>query len=451
MHCVPTTNSQVSFTHIDGEQQNLRRSMGDAACFGGMVGCGETYFPAFALAVGLGETEAGLVASLPLLAGGAIQLISPIAIRWIGGLQRWIVLGAAIQAITFIPLAYAAWRGSLSLPLLLLIASVYWAAGLATGPAWNTWMETVVAKERRVRFFSKRSRLQQVCTFAGLLSAGMLLQWSSNKELGLEAFAAMFCIAGGLRIVSAGFLHRTTSSDSNAVLLSSSPSREATSPTDTISHTAIRLLIYLVFMQAFIQLSGPFFVPYMLKQLEFGYGTYVLLVSLAFVSKVLTMSFWGRVAERTGAVKVLWIGGLGLVPLASLWIVSTNVWWLGFIQIISGIAWSAYELGFFLMFFETLPASQRTRLLTYYNFANTLAICIGALAGAAILAYWGCQFETYYSLFAISSLGRLLCLGLLVGVVVPTHHLKSIGMRILSVRPGAGSIVSPVLASEERS
>ncbi|TWU37410.1 hypothetical protein [Novipirellula artificiosorum] len=45
--------------------RNLTRSMGDAACFGGMVGCGETYFPAFALAVGLGAlTGAGILATL---------------------------------------------------------------------------------------------------------------------------------------------------------------------------------------------------------------------------------------------------------------------------------------------------------------------------------------------------------------------------------------------------
>lgn len=56
-------------------------SLGDAGCYGAMIGCGETYLPAFALALGLGETSAGLVASLPLLAGGIMQLLSPLAIR----------------------------------------------------------------------------------------------------------------------------------------------------------------------------------------------------------------------------------------------------------------------------------------------------------------------------------------------------------------------------------
>src|ERR1700722_18533637 len=55
--------------------RDLRSSVGDAAGCGVMVGTGETYLPAFVLAAGLGEVIAGLIASLPQLAGGVTQLI----------------------------------------------------------------------------------------------------------------------------------------------------------------------------------------------------------------------------------------------------------------------------------------------------------------------------------------------------------------------------------------
>ncbi|QEG39174.1 MFS transporter [Roseimaritima ulvae] len=431
------------------EDQNLVRSLGDAAFFGGMVGCGETYFSAFALAVGLGETAAGLVASVPLVAGGTLQLISPWAIRWLGSLRRWIVTGAVLQAAAFIPLAVAAWYGALSLTLLLLIASLYWAAGLATGPAWNTWIEQVVPAGQRARFFSRRSRLQQFTTFAALLAAGGMLQWSSQRGFALLGFAALFCAAGSLRLVSAWFLHRTNAPPLAPTNMLVAPLLPDASGAQTPPTSAKRLLAYLVLMQVFVQFSGPFFVPYMLERLDFSYGTFVAMISLAFVSKVFSMTFWGRVAEQRGAGKVLWLGGIGLVPLSALWIVSTNVVWLAVIQIVSGVAWAAYELGFFLMFFETLPAGQRTRLLTYYNFANTLAMAAGAMAGAGLLYVFGCHSESYYWLFGVSSAGRLLCLGVLSGIALPTHSLRAIRMRILAVRPGASSVVSPVTASAE--
>ncbi len=122
-------------------RHNLGRSMGDAASFGVMVGLGETYLPAFALALGMGEASSGLVASLPVVAGGIMQLVSLRAMKFFGDEQRWVVLCASVQALSFIPLIIAALHGSISMPLLLLIASVYWASGLASGPAWNTWMD----------------------------------------------------------------------------------------------------------------------------------------------------------------------------------------------------------------------------------------------------------------------------------------------------------------------
>ena len=125
-------------------RRDLRASLSDGAGYGGMVGFGEIYFSAFALAIGLGELMAGLVASLPLLAGGILQTISPLAIRWLGSHKRWVVCCAAMQSLTFVPLIVAACRGHLSGIGLLWIAAVYWAAGLATGPAWNTWIGTIV-------------------------------------------------------------------------------------------------------------------------------------------------------------------------------------------------------------------------------------------------------------------------------------------------------------------
>ena len=41
----------------------------------------------------------------------------------------------------------------------LLVASIYWAASLATGPAWNTWQGTVIPHQIRAKFYARRSRI----------------------------------------------------------------------------------------------------------------------------------------------------------------------------------------------------------------------------------------------------------------------------------------------------
>src|SRR6056297_2787748 len=145
-------------------RSNLRASTGDGAAYGVMVGMGETFFPAFALAVGLGEVSAGLISSLPMLAGGILQLVSLRAVSWLGSEKRWVLVCAAVQGLAFVPLAIAAAIGSISLSVLLLLASVYWAAGLASGPAWNTWMQAVVPSRLRAKYFAARTRTSQLAT-----------------------------------------------------------------------------------------------------------------------------------------------------------------------------------------------------------------------------------------------------------------------------------------------
>src|SRR5262249_54123491 len=71
-------------------RKNLRNSMSDGAAFSVMVGTGETYFPAFVLAMGMGEIAAGLVASIPILVGAILQMVSPAAVVKLGSNRRWV-------------------------------------------------------------------------------------------------------------------------------------------------------------------------------------------------------------------------------------------------------------------------------------------------------------------------------------------------------------------------
>jgi Major Facilitator Superfamily len=441
------TPSQLSSTDSRPNadvRDNLRYSMGDAASFGAMVGLGETYLPAFALALGMGETSAGLVASLPVVAGGCMQLVSLRLAKFVQTDQRWVVLCATIQALSFLPLVLAALYGSISMPMLMLIASVYWASGLASGPAWNTWMESIVPAGVRASYFSRRSRLQQSFTFLALMASGVFLQAAESGNWALAGFAAIFIAAAIARVISVLCLmaHRT-----DHRLATRSENQLGQNYSGSVTRSGRRLLIYLVFVQACVQISGPFFAPFMLKQLGFSYIQYVFLLAVSFLSRIIAMTQWTKVANRFGASTLLWIGAVGLVPIASLWIISTQIWWLAIAQICSGIVWAAYELGFFLLFFETLPPNRRTKMLTYYNFGNTLAMFAGASIGAILLDSFGVTPRAYFVLFAVSSVGRGIALLLLLRTNLRPVPIRAIAIRVLGIRDNSGSLDVPVLSS----
>ncbi len=421
----------------------MAASTSDAAFYGVMVGVGETFLPAFALAVGLGQVTAGIVGSVPLMAGGLLQLVSLWALARGFSQKWWIVLSAGLQALAFIPLMWAAYQGSVSGPVLLLIASFYWATGLASGPAWNSWIERIIPKQLRPNYFARRTRASQLATLIGFVLGGLLLQYGRQSGWVLMAFAALFATAFAARIASAVMLalHQAPAANDSPQL---SPTRAVIASNYSGKH----LLIYLVLVQGMVQISGPYFTPYMLKHLNLSYAAFTALIAVAFVAKVISLSAWGRLARHRGAGWLLTVGGTAIVPLSSFWIVSENFYWLVFIQTINGIAWAAYELGLFLMFFETLPHDRRVRMLTYYNLANTSAWCVGATVGAGVLSYLGATVEAYYTLFALSAIGRFFAV---IYLYLTRPELKvrvtSIGLRVLGIRPGGSPLESPILPS----
>jgi MFS family permease len=440
-HFLPDASSA---NHRSPLRRDLRASMGDATAYGGMVGLGETYLATFALAVGLGEVMAGLVGSVPLVAGGIMQMISPWAIRKLGSHKRWVVACAGVQALAFLPLILAAVWGSITGPAILAVATLYWAAGLATGPAWNTWIGTIVPSPVRPRFFGIRTRSQQAAVFFGFLIGGIALQWAGTDRV-LMVYAGLFSAACLCRLISAWMLSR----QSEPIPV---PRQMRQIPLSRVfSHlrgkSGGQLLVYLVGVQAAVQMSGPYFTPFMFRKLNFSYGQFVALISVAFLVKIVAFPIWGRFAHRVGARKLLWIGGWGIIPMGASWVVSQDFKWLLFVQMAGGVTWAAYELAFFLLFFESIPEEERTSLLTVYNLLNTSAWVLGSLCGAAILFLMGGTFESYLWVFGLSSLGRGLALILLAKLPAVDVAADEVSIRTVAVRVNATSPDAPVLPS----
>jgi MFS family permease len=247
-----------------------------------MVGMGETYIPAFALAVGFEDRTAGLLASIPMLAGGVMQMVSPRAVRMLGSHRRWVILCVIVQSLTFIPFVAASLAGTIPTWLAFLVSSIYWGSGMGAGPAWNTWIGTLVPRTLRARYFARRTRISQFAVFAGFTAAGFSLQFGKQAGVTLQTFAALFAISGFCRMLSAWFLtmhteHVPVPSDTTRIpmltqLRSLYKGREG------------RLLRYIIAVQAAVQISGPYFSPFMLKQMKMSYGIFALLIALSFLA-----------------------------------------------------------------------------------------------------------------------------------------------------------------------
>jgi MFS family permease len=397
--------------HVNALRKDLRAISADAAAASVMVGIGETYLPAFVLALSASPLASGLTASVPLVVGALLQMAAPCAVRRLGSYRRWVVLCAALQALVFLPLLAAALRGAMSVPLLFAIISLYWATGMAAGATWNTWVGTLVPGRIRARYFAWRTRLSQAGNLLGFIAGGMALQWGSQHGHLSGTFALLFLAATLSRLASACFLGRQSEP--------APPGPERAAPDLGRLFWALfedrtgRLLLYLLGVQMAVQISGLYFTPYMLDRLKLPYAQYVFLIGTAYVSKIVCLPAAGRLAKRWGATRLLWAGGIAVIPMSALWVPSSSIGYLFVVQAFSGAAWAAFELATFLLAFETIPDSARMGVMTAFNLANALAILAGSLVGGTLLWRLGATQQAYFALFLLSALARVFALGLL--------------------------------------
>lgn len=428
-------------------RKDLGLSLWDGVFFSLMVGLGETYLPAFALALGHGEVLAGLVASVPMLIGGVVQLAAPRAVHALGSHRRWVVTLAGLQAVVFAPLAWAAWSGHLSATWLFAAAAAYWATGLGAGPAWTSWFPPLVPRRLRSRYFAYRTRAAQAAVLAGLVGGGLSLRALDASGRALVGFALLFAAAGVARAVSTLLL----AAQSESARLRPTPPLSLPRALARMGSGELRRLFgYLIVVQAGVNVAAPYFTPYMLGRLELGYGSYVALVAAAFLARVLALPLWGKLGHRIGGQRLLWIGAVGIAPTALPWVFTEHVGLLLAAQIGAGAMWAAYELGSFLALFERLPDGERTSLLALHNLANAAAIATGSIAGGAILLAFGRTSEVYTFLFAATVVLRLVALTILPRTPAPTPvpSAEPIGARTLAVRPSLGAIDGPILVDE---
>ncbi len=424
-------------------RRNLRASTIDGAAYSVNVGVGETYLPAFLLAVGGGEIIAGLVASVPLVAGAIIQSISPIGVRRIGSLRRWVLLCATVQSFSFAPLIWMSITGADTVWLAFVSAAVYWASALGAGPAWNTWMGTIVPHELRAKFFSRRSRLAQFAVLLGLVLGGTLLHLGKHTGIHIRIFAVTFLIAACARFVSTLFLK--VQSEHQPL----PPHFRTVRPWELVRRLRrggdARLLFYMLTVTLTVQVVGPYFTPYMLGEMHFSYVQYMTLVGASYTAKIIMLPIHGRLAHRFGAKRLLWLGGIGIVPLSSFWIFADSFAELLIVQLVAGCMWAAYELSTFLLTFERISEDERISVLTLYNVANAMLTASGAILGGLLLSTLGTDHAAYITLFAISALARCLTLLLLFRVAPMPLKALPLFIRTLALRPSAGSIDTPIV------
>ncbi|OGW47701.1 MAG: hypothetical protein A2078_05825 [Nitrospirae bacterium GWC2_57_9] len=387
-------------------RKSLRYSVTEGALAAAMVGFGESFFVAYALLLRASTLQVGLLSALPQALGALLQFFSNDLIRLFGSRRRFVVSGALLQALMYLPVALVFFFGQFRVWHLLLFTCFYFAFGMMVNPAWNSWMGDLVVENRRGAYFGRRSKVTSTAAFLSLIAGGWLLGRfeGGSMEMQYQGFVLIFLLALACRLISVLFLKRQfepayrVSKEAQPGFLKFLKNPEFGNYRSFV--------LYLGFMNFAVFISGPFFTPYMLHDLKMDYFTFTLVNGTSILVKVLSLPVWGRAVDRFGARRVMSLAGylMPLVPV--LWLFSGKVSWLIGVQIYSGFIWAAFEIATVSFIFDVTSPEKRVTGMAYYNMFSGIALISGALAGSLIVRFDVLFPSTYMLAFLVSGLLR---------------------------------------------
>jgi MFS family permease len=242
-----------------------------------MVGMGETNFPALLLALGKSATVAGLVGSVPLLAGAVLQLATPRLLVKIGSHRAWVVACASMQALALAVLAVASLRGHIATSVAFAIAALYFASSQAAAAGWNGWIERLVPARIRPRYFATRNRCLQASLIGAVLLSGLLLDAKVT-------FAGVLALAVIARVASIYALTRQPDVATQASMATKVTIKEFVQRLR--GRDDGRVMRYVLMSNVAVYFAAPYFTPYMLKRLELPYRSFMVLSSAIYIGRI---------------------------------------------------------------------------------------------------------------------------------------------------------------------
>ena len=398
--------------------QDLRWITREGGSFCVMAGAALELLPAFVLAISKSALASGQITTIPKFIGAILQNLAPGALRWVASVRLWSMFMASFQGLVLLALAFGATFGHWPLWAVFTLVSLYWAAAWSVGPAWNTWMDSIVPARVRATYFSRRTAMCNLLQWGTMMAASWVLARGQVHGVTVPIFASLFAIAGCSRLIGVYCYARQSEPiplPPNYRVLGFRQSLQKIR-----SNPKARPLIYLLGGEFALRLAEPFVYAFLVQSKGLSYGAAALCLAAGTITKVTIMPRLGRRADKLGATSLYRGAGLGLALISLLWLLPINH--LAFcilVQACSGACVAAFELANMLVNLEAVPAADRASVLARFAIFNNLAGLLGSGLGGAVLALLP---GNYAALFALAAVARVAALKLLPSAPKPVSR-----------------------------
>ncbi len=387
-----------------------------------MDGAGVKYIAPYALALGANNAQIGFLTSIPSLLGNFFQLFSTKAIEKTSR-KKIIRIGVFLQALMWIPIilvGYLFFYKNISQQITsILVISFYTLLvifGAFISPAWNSLIKDNVIRKCG-EYFGKRNKILTTVVIAITLISGVILNYFKKINYLFIGFAILFGVAFISRMVSYFLLKKYHEPELKLQKGYYFSLFDFVKGIPKSNFGKFSLFVALITFGASI--ASPFFAVYMLRDLQFDYVIWTLIIVSNAFSSVIFMPFWGKFADKYGNLKVIsWTGALiPIIPL--LWFSTMFTTSMGasfviiqlmLVEFCSGFIWSGFNLSAINFVYDSVTREKLALCISYYNILNGIGVFIGATLGGIVssinINFLG--IHPILFIFLLSALGRFI-------------------------------------------
>lgn len=365
----------------DKVRNSLKVSFLDGSFFSVMFGVGDTFLNPYAIFLKATSFQIGLLSSLPGLVSALIQFRAPELTEQCGRyrIMKWGVFAHALMWLPMILLPYifpshaASW--------LILFVTLYLLFSSLAAPAWASIMSQYLPASKRNRYFSWRQRFQGIITLIATFAAGYVLFLFPKSAV--TGFTVIFSVAFACRIVSWYFITKMHEPrlDCKPGAYFSFGDFLHRLPESNFA----KFVFFVGAMSLAVNLAGPFFTVYMLRDMKLDYLTFVLLNTTPTLAMLFSLRAWGRQTDRVGSIRTMRLTSLLIPVLPLMWLVNQSIPYLIFAQAVSGFAWGGFNLAASNFIYDAVTEEKRVRCVAYFNLINGVGIFIGAALGGFLI------------------------------------------------------------------
>jgi len=449
--------SQASFPISKEElERSLHYSVVEVG-YAGILGNlgGGVILTGFLLALGASDVQIGIMGALPFFAY-LWMLHGSYLVQRIGDRKRitltalWIAR-SMWPIVVVLPFIYLLGIAEHRVGVFLILYAIYNIFNAIAGLAYIDWLVDLVPEDRRGRFFARRNFALGVTGMATAMLGGFFLDlWNKyipNREM--EAFGIAFAIATIAGFLSNYYLRRIVHPPIHQAELSGPFWKIVQRP---LRDRNFRQLILLrVVLDTSLNMAGPFFVVYMIREMGLGFSFATVMTTIAGAASFVSMNAWGRLSDRYGNKPLLAISivGKGIFPLLWLW-TSPETFALYIIAHMFGVFDAGLNLTAGNIVFEVAPKGYTAIYFgVFFTAVGATSAIAPVLGGFLLQELQGIEFQLgsisishFKILFLISAVMRFTSLTVLKRVhepeAKPVGHVIRVIWNAWSMNPAEG-------------